>query len=738
MKNPFRKKKQRPSAAIHESTPKQPSKQPKARVSKMSLKQKLLIWFTLLGVIPAVTIASIIYITSENALEEKVQDLSEEISGQVGENLDQRLDQVYDLSMRPFTDGEVYEQMVANYDRMEQIDVFTARREVTDYFNSIRNSTDYLDEMFFYRQMDGEVIGRVRGQDMTENPFPEGVEEALEDSTFHWHSDFDEDGSLQVVLYRSVNQGILGLELSPAMFDNVLGRERNPAEEELERTLFIANNDGTIIRSNDHAIEQTMGEEAVQEDVIMSTIELENEWHAVVSTPRSVVMAEMNTIMYFVIGLVAAFIIAAVIVAFFVTNSVTRPIYRMIGLMKQAEEGDLTVRTRETGKNELGQLGSSFNHMLDNVSLIISENKSMSKIARENTEQMKRISDQSSHTAEQIASSIQEVANGAMEQVNYAEHTGREMDELSKEMKRMEEMVSRVSEVANHTKESSATSLGHMNELTAKNEDVGQNIAQIKSTIEQLSADVEGIRGVVSIIDGISDQTNLLALNASIEAARAGEAGKGFAVVADEVRKLAEQSKQSTDQIDKIVHTILGQTKESVTLVTESVKRFDEQTTAVEETKSSFDDIIADTEDTFTAVASIESSISNMNSMKEKVEKAINDMAEITETTSASTEEVSATTEEQFAAAEELGKLSDDLEETMLDLESVINRFKVEESEATAPEAIDEDEASGDDFTGSSEQTKEDADEVEPSDQDTDEDAEAYIEPTGTEGGTSR
>ena len=661
----------------------------KKRLSNVTLKFKLLVWFIALGVIPAVTVAFIVFSASENALENQVEDMSEEIAGQVGENINQQIDQVYDLSMRPFTDGDVYEQLVANFSNMDQMDVFTARREVTDYFSSIRNSTDYLDEMFFYREQDGEVLGRVRGEDMGDAPFTDEVRDLLDSNTFVWHTEFGEDGSLRMVLYRSVNQGILGLELSERMFDDILDRERI-MEEIPERLLFIANQDGQILRSNNHEIETISGEEVAQDDVIMSHIELENDWYAVVSTPRDVVMSEMNALTAFVIALVVGFIIAAVAIAFFVTSSVTRPISNMIRLMKQAEDGDLTVRTHETGKNEMGQLGTSFNRMLQNVSHIIAENKSVTTVAKENTEQMKRIADQSSHTADQIASSIQEVANGAMEQVNYAERTSQEMEELSTEMTRMGEAVGQVTKVANNTKTSSANSLGYMNELTVKNEDVGENIGQIKIAIEKLSQDVEGIRNVVEIIDGISDQTNLLALNASIEAARAGEAGKGFAVVADEVRKLAEQSKQSTGKIDGIVSTILGQTKDSVKLVTASVALFEEQAKSVEETKASFGDIMTDTEDIFTAVESMERSIETMSEKREQVEKAIGDMAEITESTSASTEEVSATTQEQFAAAEELGKLSDILESTMTDLEEVVNRFQVDDSEPVLSEpAVD-------------------------------------------------
>jgi two-component system sensor histidine kinase YesM len=98
---------------------------------------------------------------------------------------------------------------------------------------------------------------------------------------------------------------------------------------------------------------------------------LENGWHinGVVSVQELV--ADSIEIRNLTIWIALAAIVFAILMWYFVTYQIGRPIVNLTKLMKRSEEGDLTVRSAIIGKNEIGQLSRSFNRMIQEIDSLI-------------------------------------------------------------------------------------------------------------------------------------------------------------------------------------------------------------------------------------------------------------------------------------------------------------------------------------------------------------------------------
>jgi len=100
-------------------------------------------------------------------------------------------------------------------------------------------------------------------------------------------------------------------------------------------------------------------------------------------------------------------------------------------------------------------------------------------------------------------------------------------------------------------------SLAFTQQLSEGNKKLEFVLLENSASLEDLATESVIIYNIVDKISSIAAQTNLLALNASIEAARAGDQGKGFMVVANEVKKLAEQSHESSLEIQDIIDVLI-------------------------------------------------------------------------------------------------------------------------------------------------------------------------------------
>lgn len=255
------------------------------------------------------------------------------------------------------------------------------------------------------------------------------------------------------------------------------------------------------------------------------------------------------------------------------------------------------------------------------------------------------------HAAEQISEEITsafgEISKGADSEASSASHVNGAVMEIDRSIEKILEAFNRVNEISSENSGIAVEGRKEIETLLEEMKRVKYIIENTVALMDELNESNNQIGSILSSITDITEQTNLLALNASIEAARAGEAGRGFAVVAEEVRKLAENSKYSTDSIEKILSEVQQRTKEvsaQIGLGHEAVLNSDKVRERVE---TMFDNIVGNSNSVLSEVSDMGSKLNNLKKGSEYISEETQNIAALTEESSAAIEEVLASVSEQ-------------------------------------------------------------------------------------------
>lgn len=215
-------------------------------------------------------------------------------------------------------------------------------------------------------------------------------------------------------------------------------------------------------------------------------------------------------------------------------------------------------------------------------------------------------------------------ADSTVDMKEKIEAIGRTIDEIA-------ENIDALKQSAENMKESNHTAEAIMNELVQISKESGVAIENVREQTDLTNKSAQQIRTATEIIAGISSQTNLLALNASIEAARAGEHGKGFAVVAEEIRTLADQSRESTEQINKIVNDLIQNSDVSVEITEKVSEAFVKQNEKIQNTEEIFKALNQEITNTSDAVVGISQEVDALDDHKKVIEDGIVSLTDIAE-----------------------------------------------------------------------------------------------------------
>ncbi|MEA4856821.1 MAG: methyl-accepting chemotaxis protein [Solidesulfovibrio sp.] len=207
----------------------------------------------------------------------------------------------------------------------------------------------------------------------------------------------------------------------------------------------------------------------------------------------------------------------------------------------------------------------------------------------------------------------------------------------------IEEMNATILEVAKNAGDAAATA-GQANTIATKGADLVEKVitvmesvntkaAGLKSEMQDLGGQAQGIGQIMQVISDIADQTNLLALNAAIEAARAGEAGRGFAVVADEVRKLAEKTMTATKEVSNFIQAIQESTRRNMAATDETSRGIEEADTLAHDAGDALRQILLYVEKTSDQVRGIATAAEQQSATSEEINRSTDQINRIAEDT---------------------------------------------------------------------------------------------------------
>ncbi|AWM93651.1 methyl-accepting chemotaxis protein [Pseudomonas sp. 31-12] len=359
--------------------------------------------------------------------------------------------------------------------------------------------------------------------------------------------------------------------------------------------------------------------------------------------------AELKKNSLLIIGSSALALLVGLIAAWVITRLIVAPLRSVIRVAQQIAAGDLSATVEVTRRDEIGQLMQAMQQMGAGLSTIVSGLQA---------------------GIEQLASSAQSLS-AVTEQTNL--EVSSQKEETEQVATAMNQMTATVHDVARNAEEAAQAAQTADGKVESGQQVVRQSMARIEqladsatsasSSIESLSAEIQNIGTVLSVIKSVAEQTNLLALNAAIEAARAGEQGRGFAVVADEVRALAKRTQQSTEEIERLVSALRSAAQSSVQQIQNSgelVKL-----------------AVSDALQTESALGSIAAAVSLIQQMNQQIAAAAEEQSSVAEEINRSVTSIRASADQSSLAMQGNAASSIELAQLGVELKGMVGHFRL-------------------------------------------------------------
>ncbi len=424
-------------------------------------------------------------------------------------------------------------------------------------------------------------------------------------------------------------------------------------------------------------------------------------WTALTIIESSEALAPVASATRLTLATGALIAVIAVVLAVLITRGLTGQIRHIGDLFSRIGIGEFDARTEVVAGDELGEMATSLNAMLDNTLVLIQSQEDRDAMQSAVVKLLDEVGDvaegdltveaevtadmtgaiadsfnlmigqlrniisdvqdatlQVSSSANEIQATTEHLSQGSEAQAMQIADISTSIEEMAASIQQVSENASTSSKVGEQALSNAQQGVLAVQNTIEGMKRIRDQVQETSKRIKRLGESSQEVGEIVQLIGDIADRTSILALNASIQAAMAGEAGQGFAVVAEEVERLAERSTEATKQIDTLIRTIQSETNEAVAAMEAATNEVVEGSGLAEEAGHALSEIGTVSNQLSDLIQSISQASKQQARGSENLANSVSAIAEVTQQTAAGTKQAA-------VSISNLANLADGLRESV-------------------------------------------------------------------------